>query len=438
MGFEVKYISSGDVPDPCDVPGDQVDAATDEEVCPPKSECKGPSPNISGPFNETNKSKNPFQRNGSHYFEKSGRPIYLQSHFCHPPTFWAANYINAPRPNLDHPQIQNCYSNLHHPPLHYNFPSNTNNKYQRRTEYGKINYDYGEPGNNTMTNDKPITRCCCCGRNRVYDGDSEIQKGSCNVNNILQEHRVVQYNRREFVVPQRNLYGIHEVARERVIRHVSGNRITRPMEPLPSDMGMCKLIEGSNEESQPTILPIDSSINNSDNSSTTRVEESVSPLPIDTLFSVSDEGNGNKSSNKRINTSKKTKRKLNKDNNDSDGDSCSTSDSLLDIDTESLCRFVSEELKKHSISQATFARKVLNRSQGTLSDMLRNPKPWNQLKTGRVTFVRMHRWSCLPEDVRARILNEDSRFTRPERRRRRNRPKINVTEDILTNDDNNV
>uniref|UniRef100_A0A0K0G235 Homeobox protein onecut (inferred by orthology to a D. melanogaster protein) n=1 Tax=Strongyloides venezuelensis TaxID=75913 RepID=A0A0K0G235_STRVS len=433
MGFEIKYISSGDVPDLCDVPGNKIDAATDGEVCPPKFKSKESSPNIAESFIEINKPKDPYQRNGSHYIEKDGRPIFLPSQFCHSPNFWAVNNINSPRPNMNYPQIQNCNNNLQHPPLHYNFPSNTNNKYQRRIEYGKINYDYGEPGIYTISNDNSITRCCCCGRNRVYDEDSDIQMESSNVNGILQEHRVVQYNRREFVVPQRNLYGVHEVAREHVFRHVSSNRNTRPMEPLHSNVGMCNLIEGSNDELKTTIIPIDSG-----NSSIIGVQEPVSPLQMDTLFSVPDGGNENKFSNKKINSSKKNKRKLIKNNNDSDGDSCYTSDSSLDIDTESLCRFVSEELKKNSISQATFARKVLNRSQGTLSDMLRNPKPWNQLKTGRVTFVRMHRWSCLPEDVRARILNEDSKFACPERMRRRNKPKDNVIEYIKKNVDNNV
>jgi hypothetical protein len=32
------------------------------------------------------------------------------------------------------------------------------------------------------------------------------------------------------------------------------------------------------------------------------------------------------------------------------------------------------------------------RSQGTLSDLLRNPKPWNKLKSGRETFRRMYNW----------------------------------------------
>uniref|UniRef100_A0A5K3EV29 One cut domain family member n=1 Tax=Mesocestoides corti TaxID=53468 RepID=A0A5K3EV29_MESCO len=37
-------------------------------------------------------------------------------------------------------------------------------------------------------------------------------------------------------------------------------------------------------------------------------------------------------------------------------------------------------------TRAVFAQKILHRSQGTLSDLLRNPKPWSKLKSGRETF----------------------------------------------------
>lgn len=39
----------------------------------------------------------------------------------------------------------------------------------------------------------------------------------------------------------------------------------------------------------------------------------------------------------------------------------------------------------------------LFRSQGTLSDLLRNPKPWSKLKSGRETFRRMAKWLQEPE-----------------------------------------
>ncbi|XP_016132172.1 hepatocyte nuclear factor 6-like [Sinocyclocheilus grahami] len=45
-----------------------------------------------------------------------------------------------------------------------------------------------------------------------------------------------------------------------------------------------------------------------------------------------------------------------------------------------------------------------HRSQGTLSDLLRNPKPWSKLKSGRETFRRMWKWLQEPEFQRMSAL----------------------------------
>uniref|UniRef100_A0A914RZ74 CUT domain-containing protein n=1 Tax=Parascaris equorum TaxID=6256 RepID=A0A914RZ74_PAREQ len=47
----------------------------------------------------------------------------------------------------------------------------------------------------------------------------------------------------------------------------------------------------------------------------------------------------------------------------------------------------------------------VSRSQGTLSDLLRNPKPWNKLKSGRETFRRMFNWVQQPLELRLGILD---------------------------------
>jgi nuclear factor 6 (one cut domain family protein 1) len=75
------------------------------------------------------------------------------------------------------------------------------------------------------------------------------------------------------------------------------------------------------------------------------------------------------------------------------------------IDTKSLCIQIGNELKQHSIPQAVFAEKILCRSQGTLSDLLRNPKPWEKLKSGRETFRRMYNWMNHPLNLRLAILD---------------------------------
>jgi len=63
-------------------------------------------------------------------------------------------------------------------------------------------------------------------------------------------------------------------------------------------------------------------------------------------------------------------------------------------------------LKRYGIPQAVFAQRVLKRSQGTLSDLLRNPKPWNKLKSGRETFRKMWKWLQEPEQQRMAFLKE--------------------------------
>ncbi|KAG7469546.1 hypothetical protein MATL_G00130090 [Megalops atlanticus] len=68
-----------------------------------------------------------------------------------------------------------------------------------------------------------------------------------------------------------------------------------------------------------------------------------------------------------------------------------------EINTKEVAQKIITELKRYSIPQAIFAERVLCRSQGTLSDLLRNPKPWGKLKSGRETFKRMSRWLQEPE-----------------------------------------
>ncbi|CAD5207636.1 unnamed protein product [Bursaphelenchus xylophilus] len=66
------------------------------------------------------------------------------------------------------------------------------------------------------------------------------------------------------------------------------------------------------------------------------------------------------------------------------------------IDTTQLAKEITTELKHRCIPQTIFAEKVIDRSQGTLSDLLRNPKPWEELKAGRDTYRRMYSWLNQP------------------------------------------
>lgn len=84
---------------------------------------------------------------------------------------------------------------------------------------------------------------------------------------------------------------------------------------------------------------------------------------------------------------------------------------LEEINTKDLAQKISSELKRYSIPQAVFAQRVLCRSQGTLSDLLRNPKPWSKLKSGRETFRRMFKWLQEPEFQRMSALRMAGKFT---------------------------
>lgn len=76
--------------------------------------------------------------------------------------------------------------------------------------------------------------------------------------------------------------------------------------------------------------------------------------------------------------------------------------------TREIAQQVAMELRRYSIPQAVFSHVVLGRSQGTLSDLLRNPKPWSKLKAGRETFRRMWKWLKQPEYERLAALHPPS------------------------------
>uniref|UniRef100_A0A8C2DMS4 One cut domain family member n=1 Tax=Cyprinus carpio TaxID=7962 RepID=A0A8C2DMS4_CYPCA len=88
----------------------------------------------------------------------------------------------------------------------------------------------------------------------------------------------------------------------------------------------------------------------------------------------------------------------------SSGAQGSSSGQLEEINTKEVAQRITAELKRYSIPQAIFAQRVLCRSQGTLSDLLRNPKPWSKLKSGRETFRRMWKWLQEPEFQRMSAL----------------------------------
>lgn len=64
------------------------------------------------------------------------------------------------------------------------------------------------------------------------------------------------------------------------------------------------------------------------------------------------------------------------------------------LNTLNISRCVRELLSVHNIGQRLFAKYVLGLSQGTVSELLSKPKPWDKLtEKGRDSYRKMHAWA---------------------------------------------
>ncbi|KAH9376641.1 hypothetical protein HPB48_005852 [Haemaphysalis longicornis] len=64
------------------------------------------------------------------------------------------------------------------------------------------------------------------------------------------------------------------------------------------------------------------------------------------------------------------------------------------LNTQNVSRAVRELLSAHNVGQRMFARFVLGLSQGTVSELLSKPKPWDKLtEKGRDSYRKMHAWA---------------------------------------------
>ncbi|KAL3270658.1 hypothetical protein HHI36_021186 [Cryptolaemus montrouzieri] len=65
------------------------------------------------------------------------------------------------------------------------------------------------------------------------------------------------------------------------------------------------------------------------------------------------------------------------------------------LDTLHISKRVRELLSIHNIGQRLFAKYILGLSQGTVSELLSKPKPWDKLtEKGRDSYRKMHAWAC--------------------------------------------
>lgn len=71
-----------------------------------------------------------------------------------------------------------------------------------------------------------------------------------------------------------------------------------------------------------------------------------------------------------------------------------SADELALLDTVDISCRIREILSFHNLGQRLFARYVLGLSQGTVSELLSKPKPWDKLtEKGRESYRKMHQWA---------------------------------------------
>lgn len=82
-------------------------------------------------------------------------------------------------------------------------------------------------------------------------------------------------------------------------------------------------------------------------------------------------------------------------------------DRYSSINTEELVKKVKDLLGKFSISQRLFGECILGLSQGSVSDLLARPKPWNMLtQKGREPFIRMQMFIDDPDAIKKLMANQ--------------------------------
>jgi hypothetical protein len=82
-------------------------------------------------------------------------------------------------------------------------------------------------------------------------------------------------------------------------------------------------------------------------------------------------------------------------------------DRYANINTEDLVRKVKDLLSKFSISQRLFGECILGLSQGSVSDLLARPKPWQMLtQKGREPFIRMQMFIDDPDAIKKLMTNQ--------------------------------
>uniref|UniRef100_A0A0K0E0C1 CUT domain-containing protein n=1 Tax=Strongyloides stercoralis TaxID=6248 RepID=A0A0K0E0C1_STRER len=463
MEFQIKYISTGDVSNV-----NEMSRYHDPEVW----EEEGTLFNDLRPFNtfpEHQIKNNNIESYQKSYFEPHHSMVYTMNRKAkHSPFFMERkNYLYTPESRrIVNRSIRRNYTNSKQRPIHEQiYQSNINFDPSKQHSFNKTFITH-KSSNLPLVGGKSITRCCCCGRNRIYQNENipqqqpfsrynmPIVKKNCTPKmgkesssqerkdfskqcyvktDVLKKQKIIQYNGEGVVSSNESLKlcSVRKISQEQLYKEYKDNKNKNYFDKPPSiNVRRYSLIDKQkntlgNHSLPSNISPYPNSVERNDNrklneydSSYFLLDEEGSNLPLSSPVHLNntfnevyppisrEEENDNSfffqyqdsilaSLIKESDTSKEDDSMFNE---------------LPNIDTQELCRFVTNELRRYSISQSTFAKKVLNRSQGTLSDILRKPKPWNKLRTGKDTFVKMYEWSLLPESERFRILSDNDNF----------------------------
>ena len=105
-----------------------------------------------------------------------------------------------------------------------------------------------------------------------------------------------------------------------------------------------------------------------------------------------------------------------------------------DLNTDNVCTRVKKELQKMNISQEVFAKCVLGKTQGYLSEMLKHGEkvfytPEKANSKGRMNFEKMRQFLSKPEEERRAIYTAKARQLREERYSRK-RMSLSVSDRI--------
>lgn len=174
------------------------------------------------------------------------------------------------------------------------------------------------------------------------------------------------------------------------------------------------LILDSDDEKNPTEREVSTSVSNLNDSKLNSEDVTCSNQNLQSqLIAMDSEGY------QKFQNLKKKKKKKQK---------YATLDDRPRIDTEKLSKDVIAELRALKIHQYHFAQKVLNRTQGTLSDLLNHPKTWeNMTAKGKNCWMKILEWMELPVEKKMEMFKDEQSVGEPKMNGEESEPPMILT-----------